>query len=93
MLDVRSDLYWFRGHFPGNPILPGVVQVDWAMHFGAELGYVPQEFAGLARVKFKSIVRPPARLHLELTSRSSGLGFTFTSGETLHSAGTIRFNR
>ncbi len=90
-LDVGPELYWFRGHFPDNAILPGVVQVHWAIHFGAELGYGPKKFTGLARVKFKAVVRPPTILKLELVATGRGLGFTYTAGDTLHSTGTVRF--
>jgi 3-hydroxymyristoyl/3-hydroxydecanoyl-(acyl carrier protein) dehydratase len=33
-LRVPPTLEHFRGHFPGFPILPGVVQLDWAVRFG-----------------------------------------------------------
>jgi len=90
-LDVGPELYWFRGHFPDNAILPGVVQVHWAIHFGAALGFAPEDFTGLARVKFKAIVRPPTILTLQLVAKGRGLGFSYSADDTLYSAGTIRF--
>ena len=31
-LHADAELFWFRGHFPTLPILPGVAQLDWALH-------------------------------------------------------------
>ena len=31
---VPPALEHLRGHFPGFPILPGIVQLDWAVRFG-----------------------------------------------------------
>lgn len=65
-LDVPGDLAWFDGHFPSEPILPGVVQTGWAVtlarvHFGFDAD--PPD---LDRIKFLRPVRPGARLELEL---------------------------
>lgn len=27
------SLFWFRGHFAVQPLLPGVAQIDWVMHY------------------------------------------------------------
>ena len=90
-LEVSQELLWFKGHFPGEPVLPGVVQVHWAIMFGASIGYDPATFKGLRRVKFKSIIQPGTVLHLELKKKESGIGFTYTSDSGLHSQGTIEF--
>ena len=34
---LDPDLPWFTGHFPGAPLLPGVTQIHWVMHYAASL--------------------------------------------------------
>lgn len=64
LLEVDSALGWFSGHFPGHPVLPGIVQVHWAVRFSwSYLGFedVPVE---IHRLKFKKIVQPTEILEL-----------------------------
>jgi len=65
-LRVPPTLVHFAGHFPGLPILPGVVQVDWAMRLAAE--HVPgvRALASIDRLKFMAPVSPGAVLKLTL---------------------------
>jgi len=78
---IPTDLDLFRGHYPGSPILPGVILCEAAMQAGAiliallpggkiEAGKVPVA-ARLNNVKFKQIVRPGdvIELEAELTDR------------------------
>ncbi len=37
VLHLRADLFWFRGHFAVQPLLPGVAQIDWAMSYALTL--------------------------------------------------------
>ncbi|SMG16937.1 AMP-binding protein [Paraburkholderia susongensis] len=66
-LRVPPTLVHFSGHFPGLPILPGVVQVDWAVRLAA--GHWPQvrALASVDRLKFMAPVPPRAVLKLTLT--------------------------
>jgi acyl-CoA synthetase (AMP-forming)/AMP-acid ligase II len=76
-MTLPPSLAWFQGHFPGEPILPGISQVHMAVLLSAEvLGWAP-EGSDLNRVKFKDIVRPGEALDLTLTAdRDKGrLGF------------------
>ncbi|BDU71452.1 ApeI family dehydratase [Mesoterricola silvestris] len=92
-LELDPELLGFQGHFPGNPILPGVVQVDWAIHF-AEAAFGPLgAFRGLEHLKFTDIVRPGQALTLTLAldpARES-LRFAFQDGDTRKACGIIHF--
>lgn len=91
-LDLPGSLTWFRGHFPERPILPGVVQVAWAIHFAcAHLSLDPavRQVAGL---KFQRVIRPGAtiRLELEWLPATSTLGFRYSEHGLACSSGRIR---
>ncbi|WP_368620957.1 AMP-binding protein [Paraburkholderia sp. BR13444] len=66
VLRVPPSLQHFAGHFPGLPILPGVVQVDWAARLAA--GHWPRvrAVASVYRLKFMAPVTPGAVLELTL---------------------------
>lgn len=70
--DVRVDEFWARGHFPHEPLLPGVLMCEAAAQLcsyyivtqhviddGSIVG-----FGGLENVRFRSVVRPGDRLIL-----------------------------
>jgi uncharacterized membrane protein/predicted hotdog family 3-hydroxylacyl-ACP dehydratase len=65
-LEVPTGLAYWPGHFPGEPMLPGVIQVDWALRqIEAWRGARPRLVA-LEGLKFKRPVRPGDTLVLEL---------------------------
>lgn len=93
-LRVPADLTHFAGHFPGCPILPGVVQVDWAVRLAERHFVLPRgRFSHLKSLKFTSPVLPGAALELSLTwsAEKSRLDFSFRSGERACAGGQIVF--
>ncbi len=90
-LAVPPDLAYFTGHFPQAPVLPGVVQVDWAMNLGQQLMSLPHVFAGMEVLKFQQLVRPgdEIQLHLRFDAERSKLYFTYRNATATCSSGRI----
>ena len=68
---VRRDEWFFPGHFPGRPIMPGVIMVEALAQAGAVAALSLEEnrgklalFAGIDDVRFKRIVEPGDELTL-----------------------------
>ena len=91
-LDISEKLIWFQGHFPGFPVLPGVVQLRWAVELAQEhfdVGIGPHE---VKRLKFKSIIVPPLVVELSLQQTGSGeVQFGYKSKELEYSEGRLIF--
>jgi 3-hydroxyacyl-[acyl-carrier-protein] dehydratase len=70
--EIRADDWWFPGHFPARPVMPGVLTVEAIAQAGAvavladeaNRGKMPF-FAGIDDCRFKRIVEPGDTLTLE----------------------------
>lgn len=70
---VNEEEWYFKGHFPGNPIMPGVLITESLAQTGAVaiLGMEENKgknvlFGGIDKMKFKKIVIPGDKLKLEV---------------------------
>ena len=90
-LSIPPDLAFFSGHFPKTPVLPGVVQVDWAMVLGQQLLDLPPRFAGMEVLKFQQLVRPGDTIELTLRfdSERAKLHFAYRNATAPCSSGRI----
>jgi acyl-coenzyme A synthetase/AMP-(fatty) acid ligase len=90
-LAVPPDLAYFSGHFPTAPVLPGVVQVDWALNLGRQLMDLPPRFVGMEVLKFQQLVRPgdEIQLHLRFDRERGKLYFTYRNDTAACSSGRI----
>ena len=75
---VAADSSWFCGHFPDNPILPGVAQLEMVLAAIARIVGKNLYVARLSRVKFKSLVYPGEGLRIEARARAEVGACTFS---------------
>jgi len=85
---VREDEYYFKGHFPGNPIMPGVIIIETLAQVGAVMMLTSDKFkgkmvlfAGIDKVRFKRIVKPGDILELEVKILNLKLNIGKGAGE------------
>ena len=92
-LHIQPELDYFAGHFPGLPLLPGVVQVDWAVRLGKDHLGLNGDFGSLDNLKFQSMIFPGATvaLMLEWQAATGRLNFEYRQGEQVASSGRISF--
>ena len=72
--NVTFNEHFFQGHFPGNPVMPGVLQIEALAQTGGilALNNIPDPenydtyFLKIDKVKFKQLVRPGDTLILKL---------------------------
>jgi 3-hydroxymyristoyl/3-hydroxydecanoyl-(acyl carrier protein) dehydratase len=92
-LRVPPALEHFRGHFPGFPILPGIVQLDWAVRLGRRHFQGLEESTAVDNFKCQALVFPDAELTLELRRDETGLHFRYYDARRTYSSGKILFAR
>lgn len=81
---IKPDEDWFRGHFPGNPVQPGVLMIEMLAQAGAVCALCLPEnrgkiayFAGIDKARFRGVVRPgdTLELHVEMTRKVGPIGY------------------
>lgn len=69
--DIKQEEYYFKGHFPNNPIMPGVLILEAMAQTSSIIGRLLTKnngtimFAEIEEAKFLSIVRPNCQLQIE----------------------------
>ena len=71
--NVTMNEYYFQGHFPGKPVMPGVIIIETMAQVGSVIllskddfkGRIPY-FAGINKFRFKKVVKPGDQLKVEV---------------------------
>jgi len=101
--EVRADDWWFPGHFPERPVMPGVLIVEAMAQAGAVAVLIEEQnrgkiafFAGIDDCRFKRVVEPGDVLTLvcEIDKVRGPIGrgkATAHVGDELAARGTLTF--
>jgi len=101
--EVRADDWWFPGHFPDRPVMPGVLIVEAMAQAGAVAVLVEEQnrgkiafFAGIDDCRFKRVVEPGDVLTLtcDIDTVRGPIGrgkATAHVGDALAARGTLTF--
>ncbi len=82
---------WFNGHFPGDPILPGIAQLNMVTTSIARVLQKNLSLKSIARVKFKQLIRPGDILDIHAVSgkKENSYSFTITSKQQTVCSGRL----
>jgi 3-hydroxymyristoyl/3-hydroxydecanoyl-(acyl carrier protein) dehydratase len=91
-LHVPPDLAYFRGHFPGEPILAGVVQIELVLEHVALTWPDLARLVGIRLLRFRRPIHPGDDLELAVErSAPERVDFEITRQRVRCSSGTLEF--
>ena len=93
-LTIPAELHYFEGHFPQSPILPGVAQVHWVLHYLSEhFEKKVTDYQTIDALKFQVIIAPDSKIELALTKiKENKYSFQYSSSSGSHSSGKVSYN-
>lgn len=92
-LSAPHDLAYLEGHFPGTPIVPGVVQIDWAIRLAVCYLELNLEAGTHFQVKYRRLFLPGQQVTLTLHSKNGSLRFDYADRGEILSSGSIRLRQ
>ncbi len=96
VVEIPAASPWFDGHFPGEPVLPGLAQIGMVFDVIKKASEGELRVLSVSRVRFKRIVRPEDRLEVIATPlKKEADAYTFQiqiQGDQV-SSGVVRLKR
>lgn len=89
-LRLQPELRWFEGHFPGQPILPGVAQLHIAALLAERTWGLSIDGREMSRIKFKRVMQPGEHISLMLVKDGPRLDFQYSREGEVVASGTVR---
>jgi len=92
-LSVPAGLHYLEGHFPACPLLPGVVQLTWAIELAKQHLPIAGQFHGVSALKFMRVIQPgePVSLLLNFDTAKRQLTFEYRSAGGVCASGAVSF--
>jgi 3-hydroxyacyl-[acyl-carrier-protein] dehydratase len=91
-LAIAASLPYFRDHFPGQPMLPGVVQLGWAVRCAQDEFGIDAPVRRIGPLKFQHPIGPGDAVTLRLERQDAHtVAFTYDSPRGPYSNGRLAF--
>lgn len=88
---VAADMPFFKGHFPGMPLMPAVAQIEMIRALIEKHAEWNTTITGGSGLKFSGRIQPNDRLIIRLQRRPSGdISFNIESRNAVVSKGTLQ---
>ncbi|WP_162458868.1 3-hydroxyacyl-ACP dehydratase FabZ family protein [Desulfosarcina ovata] len=89
---IAPDSPWFDGHFPNQPVLPGIAQLEMVFDLIRRYASRPLRIAEVSRVRFKRMIVPEDRVTIVATPRPANANvytFRLEKADGLVTTGTM----
>ncbi len=90
-LEFIPELEAFKGHFPSQPIYPGVGQIAFIQKFAKEIWADLDWCSGLEQIKFQELIQPFAVVKLTLERKAQKVIFQINNDEQILASGRLVF--
>lgn len=87
---------WFEGHFPGEPVLPGIAQLSMVVDLIQRCSNPAVGLKAMSRVRFKKLIRPDDRIRIEAVPKAGNSGvysFRILKDAQLVSSGNLTLGK
>lgn len=87
--EFTGEELYFQGHFPQAPILPGVMQLQFAHQAAEEMLGRRLTLKAVKKMKFVKVIEPSDRISVELEGDEGSVVYTIKKGDEVCSSGVL----